>query len=588
MPQISIKWLFLLIFLAVWPVSTRAQTLDEVLRVVFDTNPDIRAARARQKATAEATNQARSGLLPQISGEASYGSSQHDQVLNSDLFAPGGGAAERDFSLNPATAAVTANQTIFSGFRNLNAIKQARAIKSAGEAQLREIEQEVLLEAATAYFQVVLDVQLYEANKANRDVVAEQLKHAKARLRAGDITGTDVSQAEARLSRADAELSAAQASLAESRANLRKITGESPGTLDDSPSLPPLPESEQVSQEIARELAPSIAIAKQNELASRRQIAIENAEFAPTISLGARYQYSDEPSSFIQRDEEFSYGVRATVPIFRGGLRFSKSRAAKALNRRDKELIVAAERDVFSKVSVAWNEIITARIRFIAAQRQVEANTNAFDGVNREWELGVRTTLDVLNAGQEVLNAQIARASARRDEYVAAYGLLAAMGMPLIADATETAFQSEPTNAPGAPSPVKNAGVIEAVAVNQSAPLDIAADGNSEPAGKTAVPAPVSTTPPVETSTELIPANYGHIAQIGAFSTEEAARRAVTVVTTADNAELAALVAEYGADVVSVQTNSGALFRTFIGPMPFSQAKKACGAFPGDCFVSRR
>ena len=583
MPQISTKLLILLMFLTVWPNPAQSQTLDEVLQMVFETNPDIRAARARQDATAEATYQARSGILPQISGEASYGSSHHDQVLNSDLFVPGG-SAERDFQLNPATAGVAVNQTIFSGFRNLNAIKQARAIKTAGEAELRAAEQDVLLEAVTAYFEVVSDMQLYEANEANRDVVIEQLKHSKARFEVGDITQTDVSQAEARLSEAHAEVSAAQARLAESRANFRRIIGQSAGTLEENPKMPALPETEEAAQEIARELAPSIAIAKQNELASKRQIAIENAEFAPTISLGARYQYSDEPSSFIQRDEEFSYGVRATVPIFNGGLRFSKTRAAKALNRRDKALYIAAEREVFSKVSVSWNEIIAARIRYIAAQSQVDANTKAFDGVSREWELGARTTLDVLNAGQEVLNAKIAVTSARRDEYIAAYGLLAAIGMPLITQPTAVAYESSAEIAPTASS-VDSAGATQPTNISQTTQATNANQGTSEAMIDNESTLPQLTTP-AEPLSAINPVSYNHIAQIGTFSTEEAAHRVIKSVTT-ESPDLTTIVQEYGAGMKPVYANDRLLYRAFIGPMPYSQAKKACGAVIGDCLVSR-
>lgn len=576
--------LFLLTVLTVWPTSGRAQPLEEVLRMVYSTNPDIQAERARQEATEQSPDEARAGLLPQVSAQGNIGASRNRQVVNPDLFGQVA-SQERRLDYNPALAAVTAEQILFSGFRNLNAIKQARARVKAGGAKLRAVEQEVLLRAATSYFDVILNLQIYDANKTNVEVHMEQSKQAEARFRYGDITDTDVNQTKARLAMARSGLSAAQARLAESSADYRRIVGEAPATLDENLPLPPLPETEEIAQELARELAPAIELAKQDEETSRRQIYIEDAEFFPTISLNAQYEYSDEPSSLIDRNEGISYGIRMTVPIFSGGKRSSSSRAARALNRRDKARIIASEREVAASISMAWNDLIAAHMRIGAAQSQIDANVSAVAGVRREAELGARTNLDLLNAEQELLNARIALVSSKRDEYIAAYRLLAAMGAPLMSEAgearegsaggeaAETAAAethdavrvSAPASAQassGTPSEVdkqERAGVIDSV----SAPQSLAMSKSGEPVAEV----------------------NDHFVQLGSFSSEAAARGRILAATGPNEVKVSELANEFGVAVRTVDLESGLYYQSLVGPMPYSDAAMACKSVSGDCIV---
>ena len=168
--------------------------------------------------------------------------------------------------------------------------------------------------------------------------------------------------------------------------------------------------------------------ARYTEEASRKQIAIENSTFSPRVSLTAQYNYAEEPSSFVIDNEQFVYGVRATVPLFQGGQRLSRRREAKALNASDKSQIIAAERAIESSVTAAWRQLLEARIRIASANAQVNANTLALQGVRRESQLGARTTLDVLNAELELLNSNVSLATAERDEHVSAYRLLSIIG----------------------------------------------------------------------------------------------------------------------------------------------------------------
>ena len=585
-----LKTLTAAVVLAAAPCA-HAQTLDEVLAVVYETNPVIRAERARQEATLEGPNQARAAILPQISVDSSYSDSHNDQVVNADLF---GQIVEedREFDLNPAIVAVSAQQTVFQGFRNINRIKQARARVRSGDAQLRIIEQQVLLQAATVYFDVQRDMEIYQANKSNVDVLIEKLSQAEKQLRYGDITRTDVDQARARLAGASADLSAAQASLSTSRAGFERVLGDAPGTLQKVDSLPALPATEEEAQALALELAPALQLVREQEVVSRRQIAIEKSNFAPNISFNTYYKYSDEPNSFIVRDEEFSYGVRASIPIFNGGLNYSKTREAVALNKSDKSRITAAERDVRASVSAAWNQLVAARARIAAAETQVGANENALSGVRREADAGVRTTLDVLNAEQETLNSKVALASARRDELVAAYTLLAAVGAPV---GIETDRPPEDQAAAAAPVIEPDSGGAEAHAASRGAVaraepavtlagVDAADDEAPLPVTQTAESMAVQQPVALAVSARA-EAGHTYYVQLGSYYSDEDARRALDAARQSREPRLKFAAQTYGASVEPATVNGAQYYRVRTGPMSYAEASDLCRDIAQDCIV---
>lgn len=413
---------------ALGPRQAAAQSLEDALAVAYRTNPTIRAERARLRATEELKAQAWAGALPQISASGSYQKVNETQTINSEVFG-GTGPTTEEFDLDTLTAGVQGEQVIFSGFRNYNAIRQAKARVRAGGAQLAATEQAVLLDVATAFFDVLRDTAIFNSNSNQVEVLLRQLDEAQARFRVGEVTRTDVSQAEARLARARASLSGAQAQLAVSRARYTELVGEAPGTLEDAPPLPQTPDSRDAAQALGATYAPAVIVARENAEASRRQVAIAKGVFAPTVSITAGYQYAEEPSSFALSDEQFTYGARASIPLFQGGRNLSKVREARALADSAEAGVEEARRRVEAQVTGAWEQLMAARTTIAAARAQVEANRLALDGVRRESQLGARTTLDVLDAEQELLNAEVQLATALRDERAAAFSLLAAAGV---------------------------------------------------------------------------------------------------------------------------------------------------------------
>ena len=409
--------------------TAHAETLNDALALAYQSNPTIRAQRAQFRATQELKSQAWAGALPQISASASY---EENETTTTSLFGatdPTQPPEPQTFEFSPLTAGVTAEQPVFTGLRNLNTIKQARARVRAGGAELIGAEQQILQQAATAYFDVLRDTTVYEVNLENVKVLLRQLDEAQLRFEVGEITKTDVAQAEARLAGARANLAGAQGQLSVSRATYKEIIGQTPGTLDSAPDLPVIPGSEEELQRLAMVFAPTVIAAKEAEEASRRQIKIAKGVLSPTVSLTARYQYAEEPSFFVQQNEEFAYGARATLPIFQGGLNYSRIREAKALNDADRQRIEEAERRASANVTATWEQLIAARATIISAGKQVDANRLALEGVRRESQLGTRTTLDVLNAELELLNAQVSLANAVRDERAASFAALAAAGV---------------------------------------------------------------------------------------------------------------------------------------------------------------
>jgi outer membrane protein len=413
--------------LLVLPLSgAAAESLTDALALAYASNPTIRAERARLRATEELKAQAWSGALPQISAQGGYSNVKDTQTINPAIFGTGG---TRTSTFQPLTGSVSGELPVFTGFRNYNAIRQARARVRAGGAQLAAVEQDVLSRVATAYFDVLRDLAIYDSNANNVEVLVRQKQEADLRFKVGEVTKTDVSQAEARLAGARAGLAGAQAQLAFSRATYAELVGQAPGTLEPVLALPDLPESLDSAKELADAYAPGVVAAREQEEASRRQVAIAKGALLPSVSIVAGYDYADEPSTFIQKDETFSYGVRASAPLFAGGSNWSQIREARALHDSARASVIEAERRAASAVTAVWEQIVAARITISAARAQVAANELALDGVRREAQVGTRSTLDVLDAEQEYLNAKVTLANAERDERVAAFSLLAAAGV---------------------------------------------------------------------------------------------------------------------------------------------------------------
>ncbi len=396
-----------------------ADTLEDALVAAYNSNPDLRAERANLRSIDENVAQAISGWRPTISLSASAG-------LTTRRSAPSFGAPTQD--LEPIQGAATITQPVFTGFQTLNSFRQSQAQVRAGRANLISVEQQTLLSAVTAYIDVWRDTAVVNLNQNNVAVLRKQLEASQDRFSVGEITRTDVAQSEARLSGAISALITSESQLTNSRAAYARIVGNSPGTLEPPPALPPLPATQDEALGVARSNNPDLVRAKNNERAAAFAVAVARGSLLPQLSFQGQLAHAEDTSIGGSQSDEKSITGQLSWPFYQGGRVQSQIRQARQIKRQNQALIVSAERQVVEGVATAWSSLATARATIESDREQVRANEIAYEGVQREAEVGSRTTLDVLDAEQELLDARVALVSSQRNEVIAGYQVLSSVG----------------------------------------------------------------------------------------------------------------------------------------------------------------
>ncbi|GGO14932.1 type I secretion protein TolC [Iodidimonas muriae] len=417
--------------------AVHAETLREALAAAYYSNPDLAAARAEQRSVDEAVPAAVSNWRPNISGQV--------QLFESDISSTtvrgtdGTIVNDNDFSGSNEVYSARVDQQIFRGMRNFNQYKGAKSEVMAGRANLLSTEQQVLLDAVTAYMDVLRDMAVVRLNDNNVQVLTRQLEATQDRFRVGEVTRTDVAQAEAALAGSRSTRIQAQATLETSRAVYRRIIGMYPGTLEDAPELPPLPQSEDMAVEVALDENPLVVSARHVEQAAKYDVKEAKGGILPTVSAFADWSrresptltFDPVPNSFVNASnvgESTRYGITIDIPLYQSGAEYSTVRRAKQINSQRRLQIVSAERQVMQNVRVAWENYRAAQASIEATSAQVRANEIALEGVRQEASVGSRTTLDVLDAEQILLDSRVNLVTARRNEYVAGFSVLEAVG----------------------------------------------------------------------------------------------------------------------------------------------------------------
>src|SRR5436190_923266 len=406
------------------PLTAQAETLESALAQAYRNNPTLNAQRAALRATDEAVPQALSNYRPRVTGSWDNGY-QHFESISTT----GGQFTKTNINISPRGGTVGLVQPLFNGFRAGNLTRQAEAAVLAGRETLRNAEQTTLLDAATAYMNVLPDTAILDLQRRNVQVLQEQLKQARDRFNVGEVTRTDVAQAEARLAQSQSQVLAAEANLKSSQATYRRVIGAEPVNLRPGMPVDRLsPRSLEASIDVGRTVHPTVAAAQYTVDAA--QFAVKSAEGSlyPTVTLeGAVVRRWDVQPGVTDQLTGTVLG-RVAVPIYQGGSEYSIIRQQKeTLGQRRIELDV--QRDlVRATVVQAWSQLEATKAQIIAAQAQVTATEVALNGVREEARVGQRTTLDVLNAQQELVNARVSLVTAQRDRVVASFTLLAAVG----------------------------------------------------------------------------------------------------------------------------------------------------------------
>lgn len=396
-----------------------AMTLEEALAAAYVTNPTLQAQRAAVRATDEEVPQALSGWRPTITTSASFGRTEVDTET-------GGVATERD--LDSRDAAIVLTQPLFRGFRTVNAVDAAENTVLAARSELTSTEQSVLLSAAQAYMDVLRDMAVLELNINNQQVLRRQLEAARDRFQVGEITRTDVSQAESRLAGAIADRIAAEAQLESARATFERIVGVPPEDLRVPDVVPNLPTSLEQAVALAVESQPEVLAAVFNSRAALESVDVVRGELWPEVSLQAVYEQAWDTTVAGDERETTQLVANLTFPLYQSGAVYSRLRQAKHTAGQRRLEVDQAQVTAREAAIQAWEALQSARAQIESISSQVEAAQVALEGVQREAQVGARTVLDVLDAEQELLDARVNLVRAERNERVAAFELLAAVG----------------------------------------------------------------------------------------------------------------------------------------------------------------
>ncbi len=397
-----------------------AETLADAIALAYASNPTLQAQRASLRALDETWVQARSGVRPSVSGSvtASYGEVRVPALVGNS-------------ESNSGRAVLSLNQPIYTGGRVGAAIAAARGDVLAGRETLRRVDAQILGSVIQAFMDVRRDQESLRIQTENVAVLQRQLEESRARFEVGEITRTDVAQSEARLAASIALRQSAQAQLAVSRANYTAVVGQAPGELAPPPSLDPLiPSTIDGALDIAEQDNAQIRGAQYAEEAGRARVAGARAERMPTLSLQASLGESGiaQPLHTDTYTRSVSGAAVVTIPLFAGGLTNSRVRAALERNNVDRITVEATRRSVIQSLTQSWSSLLAARANIISTEQQVKSARLAAEGVHQEQQVGLRTTLDVLNAEQELRSAQLSQVNAAHDAYVAAASVLSQMG----------------------------------------------------------------------------------------------------------------------------------------------------------------
>ena len=400
-----------------------AESLPEALAKAYQTNPQLNAERARQRGTDENVPQALSGYRPQIIASLGAGLQAVRNLLPDNQI--------QGATLRPWQIGVTVSQVLFNGFKTSSSVRVAEFQVLSGREALRNAGQGVLLDAVTAYMNVIANNALYELQRTNVEVLREIQATTKRRLEAGDVTPTDTAQAEARLSRGLADLNAAEVALAISKEVYTQVIGEAPSRLAPASPVDRLvPTTEPGAIETANHEHPAVLGAGYDVDVAQTSIKLAESSLLPTVSVQAsasRAVQTDSSLTTAASDQASVLG-QVNVPIYDGGMAASQTRQAKEVTSQSRLVLEQVRNQSRTAVVSAWVSNEGTKVALKATESEVRAAEIALQGVQREAKGGQRTTIDVLNAQQDLTNARSRLIQAQRDRIIASYTLLSAVG----------------------------------------------------------------------------------------------------------------------------------------------------------------
>jgi outer membrane protein len=418
-----------LLLAQIGPTPALADTIEAALVRAYQNNPQLNAQRAQVRSTDENVPQALSGYRPKVSLTASAGY-QYTDTLTTSGGAPNAIVRTETHGANPPrSVGMTVTQTLFNGQQTANRTRAAESQVSGAREALRVLEQSVLLSAATIYMDYLRDSAIVEVQKSNVRVLEQTLKQTQDRFNVGEVTRTDVAQSEAQLAAGKTQELTAESNLVTTRSNFRRIIGNEPG--NEAPGSPVdrfLPATLPSAVELSLVENPNVTAAMFGIDVNYLQVKINEGALLPTVTLQGSVQQAYEQTLITPRSFGASAIAQVSVPIYQGGAEYSLIRQSKE-NLSQQRLVLEQTRDQTRANTVtAWGQLVAGKAQVSSAQAQVTASEVALNGVREEAKAGQRTTLDVLNAQQALVNARVALVTAQHDRVVASYAVLNSVG----------------------------------------------------------------------------------------------------------------------------------------------------------------
>lgn len=398
--------------------ESRAETLEQALAAAYSSSPTIMAGRAGLRAVDEGVPQAIAGWRPSLSATLESGVSMVESNLS----------AKRNQRRNPHLASLALSQSIYNGGKVPAAISKAENTVAAQRANLLSTEQAVLLDAVNVYTTVYRAEAILSLNISNEQVLFRQLEATQDRFEVGEITRTDVHQAEARLAKATAGRIQAEGDLVAARAAYRNVVGKVPEDLAAPTALENLPDGVEAAVRLAIANNPGVVTAEFTERAALDNITAVRGELLPSVSFTGAASKSLNSSGEGTRVDTLSAKITVSLPLYQSGSVYSRLRQARHSAAQSRRLVEQARRDATETVTQAWEDLQTSRAQIDSFQAQIRAAEVALEGVQREAAVGSRTVLDVLDAEQELLDAKVNLVGAERTEIVARFNLKSAVG----------------------------------------------------------------------------------------------------------------------------------------------------------------
>ena len=396
-----------------------AQTLAGAMADAYSTNPTLAAARAELRAVNEGVPQALANWRPKVSVTASGGKARIDSETST--------TSNQD-TLTPLSASANVVQPLYRGGRTIAGTARAEQEVQAQRAILDSVEQFILLSASTAYMDVWLAQSVVAFTENNEKVIGRQLEATRDRFTVGEVTRTDVAQSETRLATATAERIGAEGALRSSRAIYKEVVGKAPGVLQAPPPVADLPASLDAVIDHSNSRNPDILAASFAEKAARHRVREVTGELYPTVDLSASLSHSEETSARGSETQRAEILAQVTIPLYQQGAVSSRVREAKQVSNQRRIEIEEVRRNAEQEGISAWEALQTARAQIHSFESGVRAAEIALEGVRQENEVGARTILDILDAERELLDAQVNLVRSQRDEIVAGFEVLSAIG----------------------------------------------------------------------------------------------------------------------------------------------------------------